>query len=529
MDTQSDSQDNPLVDSPRSPADRKKILLVDDDPLILHILSNILSDNQYKVETAESGKQALTIIDDSFHLLLSDFEMPEMNGLELIEAVRKSDNDIPIIILTGNQEISVALNALKLGANEYVIKDENITETVLTALSNALERKMLLDQNTRLINNLMKAKNDAERANNAKSDFLAKMSHDLKTPLNAILGFAQLTIKESDEPLGEDAMYNLQQINKAGHHLLELINDILDLSAIEAGKLKVVIEKIDLISVIQESLVLIRPAADKHDIEIIDETKDHESLLVLADSLRLKQVLLNLLSNGIKYNSLKGSLTLSLTTEGNQVRLNVRDTGLGIPEEKMKTLFEKFNRLGAENTNIEGTGIGLNICLNLIQLMNGRLKVESEVGKGSCFSITLPMSLKRPDKSKDLAAASKEHLNILYINSQEEGVEIFKNITRSRPFIKLFLAETDEEGLEMASSKNPKLILLDFNSEDHPSLEIYQKLKDKPETANIPFVALVNKDQLDELASTLDDFFDYLTYPINAIQLLATIESALEI
>lgn len=524
MERQSDSKDNPEKDFLPSPTGRKKILIVDDDPLILSILTSILSDNQYQVETAENGRQALTTINDSFHLVLSDFEMPEINGLELIKALRKAGNDIPIVILTGNQEISVALQALKLGANEYVVKDENIGDTVLTSISNALERKMLLDQNTRLIDNLMKAKDAAEKANEAKSDFLAKMSHDLKTPLNAILGYTQLMTDDSDEPLSEDSIDNLTQIFKAGNHLMELINDILDLSAIEAGKLKVVIEKIDLISVIQESLILIRPASEKQNIKIIDETKDHESLYVLADSLRLKQVLLNLLSNGVKYNSLKGTLTLSLTTDNSHVWLNIRDTGSGIPEEKMNTLFEKFNRLGAEKTKVEGTGIGLNICQNLIELMNGSLNVESELGKGSCFSISILKSQKR---NENTVGDSKGRLNILYVNPQDETIELLKSIMMPRPFIKLSIAENEQEGFEKVLAQKPKLIILDFQS-GHPSnMEFFQKMKENPEVADIPVVALINQNDKEE--SDLDNYFDYLAYPVNSIQLLATIESALEI
>jgi signal transduction histidine kinase len=527
MSTQSDSQNNLGNHSLSQPMGRKKILVVDDDPLVLSILSSILSDNQYEVETAENGILALAAINDSFHLLISDFEMPEMSGLELIKAIRKSGNDIPIVILTGNQEISVALEALKLGANEYVIKDENIADTVLTSISNSLERKMLLDQNTRLIDNLMKAKDAAEKANEAKSDFLAKMSHDLKTPLNAILGYTQLMTIDSDEPLGEDSIQSLDQIFKAGNHLLELINDILDLSAIEAGKLKVVIEKIDLISVIQESLILIRPTSEKQKIKIIDETKSHGSLYVLADSLRLKQVLLNLLSNGIKYNSLKGTLTLSLTIDSSQVRVDIRDTGPGIPEEKMKTLFEKFNRLGAEKTKIEGTGIGLNICQNLIELMSGGLSVKSELGKGSCFSISIPMSTKGRN-DQDLSSKSMERLNILYINPQDEVVEILKNIMMPRPFIKLSIAENSQEGIELASIHSPKLIFLGINPDDQGGIELFEKLKENPKTTNIPLVTFAKKENFSK-SENLPEFFDILTFPVNSIQLLSTIESALEI
>jgi signal transduction histidine kinase len=511
--------------TPSLPTGKKKILVVDDDALVLSILSSLLSESHYEIETAENGKQALATLDDSFDLLLSDLEMPEMGGLELLESLRKSKNNIPVVILTGNQEISVALNALKLGANDYVIKDENITETVLTAISNSLERKMLLDQNSRLIENLMKAKDDAVKANKAKSDFLAKMSHDLKTPLNAILGYTELMIIDPDEPLDEGSVDSLNKIFKAGNHLLELINDILDLSAIEAGKLKVVIEKIDIISIIQESLVLIRPSAGKHSIKILDETKDMNPLLVLADSLRLKQVLLNLLSNGVKYNSINGTLTISLTGEGDRVRINIRDTGPGIPQEKMKILFEKFNRLGAEKTNIEGTGIGLNICRNLIDLMNGSLNVESEMGKGSCFSISVPLSPKGLDAKQDHPSASKNWFEVLLINPQEDDLEKLRNMLIPRPFIKLSIAENGQQGIKRASGQ--KLIILGVQSEE--DFNISKHLKDDPTTATIPIVALANKDQLMGLDSQPNTFFACLTYPINSIQLLSTIESALEI
>ena len=203
---------------PPLPTGKKKILVVDDDALVLSILSSLLSESHYDVETAENGKQALATLDDSFDLLLSDLEMPEMDGLELLKSLRKSKNNIPVVILTGNQEISVALNALKLGANDYVIKDENITETVLTAISNSLERKMLLDQNSRLIENLMKAKDDAEKANKAKSDFLAKMSHDLKTPLNAILGYGEILQFEARKIQRPDFLEDLKAIEMAGRH-----------------------------------------------------------------------------------------------------------------------------------------------------------------------------------------------------------------------------------------------------------------------------------------------------------------------
>ncbi len=376
------------------------ILIVDDDPFIRELLAEFLLCDYPLVDTAESGDQAMTMCGQGadYQIIVSDLEMPGMHGLDLIKNLRKSGNDTPIIVLTGNKDVSIALTALKNGANEYVVKDENIGDTVSTAIESALERKRLIDQNAQLIIHLTQAKEEAEKANCAKSDFLAKMSHDLKTPLNGIMGFAQLLLTDEDEPPSEWYKESLEQISKAGNHLLELINQILDLAAIEAGKIKVVIEDINVIPIIKESLVLIKPTASKREIEIVERI-GHESLFVAGDSLRVKQVLLNLLSNGVKYNSKGGTLTVTLEKTADKARIHVRDTGPGIPEDKMEDLFDSFNRLGAEKTGVEGTGIGLNICKSFIDLMNGSLDIESKVGEGSCFSFSLPLSRKQESKS----------------------------------------------------------------------------------------------------------------------------------
>lgn len=236
---------------------------------------------------------------------------------------------------------------------------------------------------------LNKAKLEAERANRAKSEFLSSMSHELRTPMNAVLGFAQLL---DSEDLNEDQHDSVKEILAAGHHLLDLINDVLDLSKIESDKLELRIERIDLNVFVQHCITLVQPLAIKNQIKIVDNISSSSRFTIMADSLRLKQVLLNLLSNAIKYNQTGGSLILSYSVIESILRINVTDTGKGLSELQLSKLFQPFERLSAKNSNIEGTGIGLCISKKLIEAMNGSIGVNSTVGEGSCFWVEIPLA-----------------------------------------------------------------------------------------------------------------------------------------
>jgi len=239
---------------------------------------------------------------------------------------------------------------------------------------------------------LVHEKEAAEKANQAKSDFLSSMSHELRTPLNAILGFAQLIEDNPDEPLSEEQQENIEFILSSGEHLLNLINDILELSAIEAKKTDIQIEATALCSALTDAVSLLKPIAAQTNIVINDIAEDL-NFTVLADSIKLKQVLLNLISNAIKYNKPNGTISLNCKTINNtHVRINVCDTGIGIPAKLQKKLFTAFNRLGQENSNIEGTGIGLLVTKELVEMMHGTLGFESTEGQGSCFWFELPLN-----------------------------------------------------------------------------------------------------------------------------------------
>jgi signal transduction histidine kinase len=260
----------------------------------------------------------------------------------------------------------------------------------LRVLSKSLEARVQLRTKEFLV-----AKEEAERSNRAKSEFLSRMSHELRTPLNAILGFGQLLQFDKENVLSFSQNDNVQEIIKAGNHLLQLINDILDLASIEAGKISTFPKNINLQTILEEAILLINPLARDKGILIDSQASSYPDLFIFADPIRLRQVLINLLSNAIKYNQEKGSVTLKLKIiEDEKVRITISDTGSGIDNNKLKFLFKPFYRLGADATEIEGTGIGLSITKQLVEMMQGSIFVESSPGEGSHFSIELPLGEK---------------------------------------------------------------------------------------------------------------------------------------
>ena len=251
---------------------------------------------------------------------------------------------------------------------------------------------------------LQKARRKADESNQAKSEFLSRMSHELRTPLNAILGFSQLMLLNSSSTLSDREKENIRLINHAGEHLLKLINKVLDLSKIESGTLEINLEPVNLIPLLKELKNLNQPIADKFEVNLIDQFSGQGEIFVLAEKLRLQQVLFNLLSNAIKYNHKGGAVTLSYESSMNgRLKIWVTDTGPGISPDQQKMLFEPFNRLDAEYSEIEGTGIGLTISKRITELMGGRIGVESSLGQGSRFFIELPVSEKPVGKQSGLS------------------------------------------------------------------------------------------------------------------------------
>lgn len=375
------------------------------------------------------------------------------------------------------------------------------------------------------------AKEEAERANQAKSDFLSSMSHELRTPMNAVIGFAQML--EYDGSLNEDQQDNVHEILKAGRHLLELINEVLDLAKVESGHVDLSLEPLELRPVLEESWQLIQPLAEARQLKFQLEVAP--DLVVRADRVRLKQVLLNLLSNSVKYNCDAGSIFLAASSvRGNRIRIRVTDTGVGIPAEQISQLFQPFNRLGQENNGIEGTGIGLTITRRLVEMMAGTVGVESQEGQGSTFWIDLPQDLTQAEQTAESAGdrisspqETRSH-NVLCIDDNPANLKLITQILALRPQIQVITAHTAELGTELALAHRPQLVLLDINL---PRLDGYQVLdifKTDPRLKHVPVVAITaNAMPRDIERGLAAGFAHYLTKPLEVSELLGIVDRCL--
>ncbi len=381
------------------------ILVVDDDSFVREMLSMILETGGYAVATAENGSAAFQQCtgEQRADLIISDMNMPEMNGLELIRKLRENNIDTPLIILTGNNEISVAVEALNSGATDYLLKDENIQDTVTLSVEKSLEKYRLKKQNIQLLEDLAVKNRELEDSNkellylnNLKNKFLGIAAHDLRNPLTSIRGLSEILIGEAFGPLTAEQEEYLTIINTTSDEMLSLVNDLLDVSVIESGKLELRTALGSLKDTLEERVKMIRVIADRKGILIESNLAPVPN--VVFDSNRISQVIDNLVSNAIKFSPSNSTIHITLAEAGNGVRVSVRDEGPGIPAEERARLFGEFQRLSAQPTAGEkSTGLGLAIVKKIIDAHQGVLEVESEVGKGSIFSFTMPLGRSEGD------------------------------------------------------------------------------------------------------------------------------------
>jgi CheY-like chemotaxis protein len=360
------------------------------------------------------------------------------------------------------------------------------------------------------------------------------MSHELRTPLNAILGFAQLLELEE---LTDEQRENLHYILSAARHLLELINEVLDIASIEAGRLTLSLEPVAVADVVAETTSLIRPLADQHQVLLVAPPVSCQ-VHVLGDRQRLKQILLNLLSNAVKYNRQGGSVQLECGpgAEG-RLRVAVVDTGPGIPPESMDQLFVPFERLGGEETGIEGAGLGLPLSRRLAEAMGGTLEVATTPGQGSRFWVELPAAegpVQRAERQQELegdAAADPEPepsttLTVLYIEDNLSNLQLVERVLNRRPGVRLISAMRPQLGLDLAAEHDPDLILLDLHLPDMPGQEVLRRLRAQARTANVP-VVILSADARPSLINELlvQGVRAFLTKPLDVRELLELLDS----
>lgn len=432
---------------------------------------------------------------------------------------------------------------------EYSLGALCIMDTVLRPDLDARERAILADLAGAVVEQcetrhkereLAAAKEIAEHANQAKGDFLSRVSHELRTPMNAILGFTQLL--ELDE-LSEVQRSNVARILKAGKHLLTLLNEVLEISRIEAGRRAVELEPVRIADVIREAVEMVQPLLGERRITLRVEAPEAGWATVLADPQKLTQVILNLLSNAIKYNREAGEIMVNQVfvpeDDGERVRIGVADTGNGISAELQKKLFQPFERLGADRTKTPGTGLGLALCKKMVELMRGSIGVESAPGAGSTFWVQFAPFDSGQTGSQSPAEPSAEISEtpgpvVLYIEDTLVSIHLIKGILKRRTLtgdakVRLISAMQGNVGLEMAQIHAPDLILLDLHLPDMSGMQVLHQLKADRRTASMPVVVLTGDSLPGTQAQVLEaGAVACLSKPIDVPRFLETVTPLLE-
>ena len=424
---------------------------------------------------------------------------------------------------------------VSFNATTYYDRDRTL-QGVFAAARDITERKLLDSSLEQTHIALEAAKSTAEKANLAKSEFLSNMSHELRTPLNAILGFAQL-VDSGEPPLTSPQKRSMSQIMQAGWYLLDLINEILDLALIESGKLSLSLEPISLTDVMQECQGIIETQAERRGIGV-SFPEFETGYFVQADRTRLKQILVNLLSNAMKYNKPDGSVEVSyVLTDAECIRICITDSGNGLSREQLGQLFQPFNRLGRQSTSEEGTGIGLVMSKRLVELMGGVIGVESTVGEGSVFWIELNLTTapqldidgderRAIDQQKENAESIS--FTVLCVEDNPANLMLVEDLISRRPNIKLLTAQDGRQGIEVARSELPDVILMDINLPGISGITAMKMLADSTATAHIPVIALSANAMPRDIEKGLEaGFYRYLTKPIKVIEFMDTLDEAL--
>jgi len=495
-----------------------------------------------------SREELVTAREDAVHLREDEVASRERDVL--VAETAQAATDDHMLLLSREESATAREDAVHLREDEVTSRERDVLVTE-TAQAASDDHMLLLQQvNERLVIatieaqqlterlqaakvQLESAKSLAEAANLSKSAFLSSMSHELRTPLNAILGFAQLLEAGTPTPTPTQIV-RLQQIIKAGWYLLELINQILDLAKVESGQLTLSSEAVALSEVMHECEAMIEPEARQRGIHIRVHPSD---CVASADRTRLKQVLINLLSNAIKYNRAQGTVEMKCSlSPPDRIRISIKDSGAGLPPEKLAQLFQPFNRLGQENGPEEGTGIGLVVTKQLVELMGGTVGVESTVGVGSEFWIELigdkpPLAVDRavPVEVAPHTQVSAALRTLLYVEDNPANLMLVEQIIEAQPQVLMLSARDAHLGIELARTHLPDVILMDINLPGINGYDALKILRADPATKHIPVIALSADAMQSEIEKGLAaGFFRYITKPIKVNAFMEALDQALK-
>lgn len=530
------------------------VLIVDDVSDNLDLLTGMLKEQGYRARPVPNGRLALRAArNDPPDLILLDVDMPGMNGLEVCRKLKADGRtrDIPVIFVSALGNTADVVKGLRAGGIDYIVKPfqaEEVLAHVQTHLSLRRLQRQLQERNAQLqaqAEALAHANAELSRAVRAKDEFLASMSHELRTPLNAILGMSEVLCDEVYGPLNERQVKSVRTIEESGRHLLDLINDILDVAKIEASKVELELAPVSIETVCEASLGLIKQNALKKQLKV-SSSLDRAVTTLQADERRLKQILVNLLANAVKFTPAGGAVGLEVAgdAERETVHFTVWDTGIGIAVEDMERLFQPFvqldSRLSREHT---GTGLGLSLVQRLAEMHGGGVSVESEVGKGSRFTVSLPWqeidqarkakgeSLQDAEPREEPATPGGQHSAVILLaEDTESSIHTVFDYLRAKGY-QVIVARNGNEAVDLARAESPDLILMDIQMPGMDGLEATRRIRAdaEPAVASVPIIALTALAMPGDRERCLEaGANEYLSKPVSLRQLVDAIEVQIE-
>jgi PAS domain S-box-containing protein len=500
------------------------------DPLITTDPRGMISDVNHQMELL-TGRTRDELIGAPFKSCFTEPQRAEEAIVRVLHEGRVRNYELTALARDGKETV------VSFNATTFHDRDRKL-QGVFAAARDVTERKHFEHALQETNGELQAAREAAEKANRAKSEFLSSMSHELRTPLNAVLGFAQLMASEVPPPPPRQQR-SIDQILKGGWYLLRLINEILDLSMIEAGKVTMSQESMSINDVLQDCKGMIEPQATKRGIAMTFPELD-DVYYVHADRTRIKQVMINLLSNAIKYNGIGGTVVVQCADSGpGRVRISVKDTGAGLTADQLAQLFQPFNRLGQHDSVEEGTGIGLVVTKQLVELMGGEIGVDSVVGAGTVFWVEFAASA-RPalvldnidehalERRQGASRESDDQPTMLYVEDNPANLALVEQLIARRGDLKLLTAIDAPLGIELARAYLPDVILMDINLPGISGYGALKLLRDDPATAHIPVLALSANAMPRDIEKGLEaGFFRYLTKPIRVHEFMSAVDLAL--